>query len=244
MSTGRVSFITCVHDQDVYAAECRRSIDAIETAGFDVAIVPVDNLHNARSLPEALNHGREQAIAGEQGGGTRQDGRHLLILCHDDVTFTCDWLGRLKRVLEQIASEAPRWAVLGPMGRRGKRFFGHAEDGAGDASHFGPLPAAVDTLDEFCLVVPADLPLRFDERLGGHHLYGVDLCIQAHEAGYGCYAVDLPCRHNSETRHRPPEYHKIKRKLQRKWMFRRRRVGRSIGTTCGRIRFGWWEGWV
>ncbi len=243
MRSGRVSFITCWSDQEEYA-QCRRSIEAIDRAGFDIAIVPVDNRDNSRSLPEALNHGRDQAIAGEPGRGARREERHILVLCHDDVTFPSDWLSRLRHVLDEIDRGAPRWAVLGPMGRKGKRFFGHAVDGAGEVSRFGPLPAPVDTVDEFCLLLPAELPLRFDERLGGHHLYGVDLCIQAHEAGYGCYAVDLPCRHNSETRHRPPAYHRIKRKLQRKWMFRRRRIGRSIGTTCGRIRFGWWEGWV
>lgn len=237
MQRDRVSFITCVHDGARYDA-CRSSIEELAPTGFKVAIVPVENRDNVRSLPEALNYGWEQAAP---RGGQR---RELLVLCHDDVTFPHDWLRRLRRVLEDVDRREPPWAVLGPMGRRGKAFFGHAEDGAGEPSVFGPLPSPVDTLDEFCLVLPAELPLRFDERLGGHHLYGVDLCIQAHEAGYGCYAVDLPCRHHSQTRHRPPEYHRIKRRLQRKWMFRRRRVGRSVGTTCGRIRFGLWEGWI
>lgn len=234
MNAERVAFITCVYNERTYDA-CRRSLEGLEPAGFEVGIVPVDNRGNTRSSPEALNHGRDQVSSGGTG---------ILVFCHDDVTFPPDWLHALRRALEQIETLSPAWAVLGPMGRSGKRFFGNAEDGDGKATYHGPLPSPVDTLDEFCLVVPSDLPLRFDERLGGHHLYGVDLCIQAHEGGYGCYAVDLPCRHHSTTRHRPPEYHRIKRRLQRKWMFRRRRVGRSIGTTCGRIRFGLWEGWV
>lgn len=243
MSRSRVSFITCVHDPGAYAA-CRRSIERIEPLDYRVANIPIDNERNERSLPEALNLGRERATADHETRGRRRKDEHILVFCHEDVTFPPDWLRRLQVVLAEVEGAEPRWAVLGPMGRRAKRFFGHAEDGDGEASHFGPLPAPVDTLDEFCLIVPADLPLSFDEHLGGHHLYGVDLCIQAHEAGYGCYAVDLPCRHHSETRHRPREYHRIKRRLQRKWMFRRRSVGRSVGTTCGQIRFGWWEGWI
>src|SRR5262249_37585797 len=135
------------------------------------------------------------------------------------------------------------WAVLGPMGRVRKRYYGHASGPEGAPSLFGPLPALVETLDEFCLIVPHDLPFRFDPSLGGYHLYGVDLCLQATEGGRGSYAIDAPCLHDSRTSHRPPEYHRIKRKLQRKWMFQRKRVGRSVGTTCGRIRFGLFEGW-
>jgi hypothetical protein len=226
-----VAFITCVLHPEEYRV-CRDSILALEPAGVTVAIEAVDNTGNRLSSPAALNQGWERARA------------EILVFCHEDVVFPRDWLTKLRAAVQAVGEREGEWAVLGPMGRAGKRFFGRALDSEGRPAYFGSLPALVETLDEFCLVVPRALPLRFDARLGGHHLYGADLCLQALEAGYLNYAIDAPCRHDSATRHRPLDYHPIKRRLQRKWMFRRRRVGRSIGTTCGRIRFGLFEGWL
>lgn len=228
-----ITFITCVADASRYAC-CRSTLEAMRSDAFAVTIDPIDNAGNLRSAPAALNLGWNRAQS------------DLVVLCHEDVVFPTDWLDRLQLAITAVENgpEGPRWGVLGPMGRSGKRFFGRAAGPDGVESHFGPLPAPVETLDELCLIVPRRLSLRFDESLGGYHLYGVDLCIQAVEAGLGCFAIDAPLRHDSHTRHRPPEYHAVKRRLQRKWMFGRRRVGRSVGTTCGRIRFGLFEGWV
>jgi hypothetical protein len=228
---GSVTFATCVADPEKYG-RCRASLDLLDRAGFEIAVDPVDNAGNRRSCPEALNLAWGRA------------GTDLLVFCHEDVVFPPDWLAALRRSLEALEGLDPPWAVAGPIGRAGKRFLGHCAGPDGTYRRFGPLPAPVDTLDEMCLVVPRDLPIRFDESLGGFHLYGADLCIQAAEAGRGSYAIDAPCRHDSTVRHRPPEYHAIKRKLQAKWRFGRRRVGRSVGTTCGRIRFGLFEGWI
>ncbi len=226
-----VAFITCVADPAEYL-RCRASIAALRPAGLEVSVEPVENTGNRYSAPEALNLGWSHARA------------DLLVFCHEDVVFPEKWLENLLRSVTEVDALGGSWAVLGLMGRVGKRSYGCASGPDEVEVRFGPLPARVETLDELCLVVPRSLPLRFDERLGGYHLYGADLCIQAVEAGYDCFAIDAPCRHDSMTRHRPPEYHAVKRRLQRKWMFRRRKVGRSVGTTCGRIRFGILEGWV
>jgi hypothetical protein len=225
-----VTFATCVADPTRYEA-CRTSIEGLRRQGIEVSLDAVDNASNRFSCPEALNQAWERSWS------------DLVVFCHEDVTFPPEWLERLLASLSALDGARPPWAVLGPMGRSGKCFRGHGSGPDGVEALHGPLPALVETLDEMCLVVRRSLPSRFDEKLGGFHLYGVDLCIQAVEAGLGCYAIDAPCRHSSRTLHRPPEYHAIKRKLQRKWMFRRRRVGRSVGTTCGRIRFGIFEGW-
>jgi hypothetical protein len=226
-----VSFITCMARPERYAS-CRASIEALRTAGLTVAADSIDNRGNWTSCPRALNTGRDRSAA------------DLLVFCHEDVVFPPDWLERLLAGIAALRGARPPWAVLGPMGRSGKRFAGCCWGPDGAEARHDPLPALVETLDEMCLVIRRQLPLRFDEDLGGYHLYGVDLCIQAAEAGWGAYAIDAPCRHDSTTRHRPPEYHVVKRRLQRKWMFRRRVVGRSVGTTCGRIRFGIFEGWI
>jgi GT2 family glycosyltransferase len=226
-----VSFITCVADPGEYAV-ARSSIERLRPAGLRVGVEAVENSGNRYSCAKALNLGRSRAPA------------ELLVFCHEDVVFPEDWLERLLVEIARVETVGANWGVLGPMGRSGKRFFGHARGPGGEAAFYGPLPARVETLDELCLVVPGSLPLSFDETLGGYHLYGVDLCIQAAEAGHAAFAIDAPVRHDSMTRHRPPEYHRIKRRLQRKWRFRRRKVGSRIGTTCGPIRFGLFQGWV
>ena len=226
-----VTFVTCVASAAKYV-ECRKSIERLDAPATDVALEPIDNAGNRYTCASALNRGWDKA------------GTDWVVFCHEDVVFPEDWLGRLTVALGAVALGEGQLGVFGPMGRTGKRFYGHAFDQNGEPTYRGPLPTQVETLDEFCVIVPRRLPLRFDEQLGGYHLYAVDLCIQAVEATYACYAIDAPCRHNSETRHRPPDYHVIKRRLQRKWMFRRRRVGRTVGTTCGRIRFGIFEGWI
>lgn len=230
-SVRSITFITCVSDPATYAA-CRASIDGLAPAGFEVQVDPVINSGNRYSCPEALNIAWARASS------------DALLFCHQDVVFPRDWLLKLRSSVAIVEELEPGWAVLGCMGRVGKRYYGHALGADGTASFFGPLPARVETLDELCLLVPAALPFHFDENLGGYHLYGVDLCLQATEKDRGSYAIDAPCRHDSRTLHRPPEYHRIKRRLQRKWMFRRKKIGRSVGTTCGRIRFGVFEGWL
>jgi GT2 family glycosyltransferase len=226
-----IHFVTCVNDSLKYDS-CRASIESLRPEGLQVSADVIENMDGRYSSAAALNLGRERSRA------------DLIVFCHQDVVFPEEWLALLLASIEQVALRDDPWAVIGPMGRVGKRYFGHALGADGKATFHGPLPEQVETLDEFCLVVPAGLSLRFDERLGGHHLYGVDLCLAALEAGKAAYAIDAPCQHNSSTRHRPPEYHTIKRRLQRKWMFARRKVGRSVGTTCGRIRFGLFEGWI
>lgn len=224
------TFVTCVADPARYA-RTRASIEALRGGRLEVALRAVDNTSNQRSAAEALNAGWAAAET------------TWVVFCHEDVEFPPGWGDRLLEAVETAGERFPRWAILGPMGRKGKEFRGHAAGMDGSFSRFGPLPDRVDTVDEMCLLVRRELPLRFDEALGGFHLYSADLCLQCLEAGWDVVAIDAPVTHRSTTRHRPAEYHRVKRRLQRKWMFGRRRVGSSIGTTCGRIRFGLLEGW-
>lgn len=228
-----LTVFTCASDLQ----ELRRldeSLARLEPHGFRVERDHLDNRTAGLSAAQALNLGWARA---------RGD---LVVFCHDDVVFPPDWLRWLREGIERVEAldgGAP-WAVLGPMGRAGKAWRGRASGPDGVETLHPPLPAAVETLDELCLIVPRSLPLRFDEALGGFHLYGVDLCIAAIEAGRSVWAIEAPLQHFSSTRHRPPDYHVVKRRLQRKWRWGRRRVGRSVGTTCGRIRFGLLEGWL
>ena len=233
MAFRSLSFITCVAVPQRYE-QCHASIAKLAPHGSVVTVDTIQNLDNVHSAPDALNLGWERASS------------DVLVFCHEDIVFPEDWIAHLKASIQRVENEVGRnWGVLGPVGRAGKTFAGFYADDV-SAVRYGRLPAQVETLDELCLIVRRELPLRFDERLGGFHLYGVDLAIQCLEAGLSNWAIDAFLFHHTSSRgrfSRPPQYRRILRKLQRKWMWRRRHVGKRIGITCGQVHFGVSHGW-
>jgi hypothetical protein len=66
------------------------------------------------------------------------------------------------------------------------------------------------------LIVRRDTPLRFDTALG-FHLYGADLCLQAHERGLAVVALGAPCHHNSPHFGLPEAFFASAEVFARKW---------------------------
>ena len=94
----------------------------------------------------------------------------------------------------------------------------------------GPeLPARVTTLDELLLVVRRDAGLRFDPALG-FHLYGADICLQAHERGLAVVAL---CHHNSRSVGLPEAFLASAEVFARKWS-----QGMPVATPCAIIDHG------
>jgi Glycosyltransferase like family len=84
----------------------------------------------------------------------------------------------------------------------------------------GPdLPARVATLDELLLVVRRDTTMRFDPGLG-FHLYGADICMQAHERGLAVVALEALCHHNSASVGLPDAFFASAEAFARKWRHR------------------------
>lgn len=225
MGEPAVTFVSCVSKRAQYD-EC-----VAGTLPADVELLPIDNANNERSAAAALNLGWSRAKA------------PVVVLCHQDVVFSPGWVERLLAQLAQVeARSGGRWAVAGVFGRHGKEYRGHIDDRYG-ARRLGDLPARVSVLDECCLVVKRDLPLRFDEALGGYHLYGVDLCLQGIEAGLENYALDCCVKHLGDGT-KNDAYYRLRGALERKWRWRRLRP-RLIGKIpskmwgpCGPLHFG------
>jgi hypothetical protein len=102
----------------------------------------------------------------------------------------------------------------------------------------GPeLPARVATLDELLLVVRRDSTMRFDPELG-FHLYGADICIQAHERGLAVVALEALCHHNSASVGLPDAFFASADVFASKWRHRL-----PVATPCaiidrqGRVQF-------
>jgi hypothetical protein len=93
--------------------------------------------------------------------------------------------------------------------------------------HDGPeLPARVATLNELLLVVRRGTPLRFDPALG-FHLYGADICLQAHEQGLAVVALGALSYHNSRSVGLPAAFFASAEVFARKW---RQRL--PVATPC------------
>ncbi len=226
-----ISFITCLYQIERYKA-CQASIESLDSAGFHIQRIALPE-EDRSSAAERYNRAWDASES------------DLIVFCHEDVEFPSNWLEQLKKNLNQLQEDKVHWGLLGPMGRQRKNFFGSYADPDQTVFH-GPLPAEVDSLDEMCLIVRRDLPLRFDPKLGGYHLYGVDLAIQCRMEDYKVLAIDQFLQHHTETRgnvSRPPEYHQIKKRLQKKWRWKTSKIGKQIGTTSGQIHLGWYKGW-
>jgi hypothetical protein len=193
-----ISFVVCSSDEIILKANLLASPCLTKNSCHeDIAI---------RNAPSAA--------AGLRMGITRSSNK-LIACVHQDVFLPAGWDRLiLKQYLmaERLYGPSGVAGVYGvgpvanepddcypdlPYGLTAKRI-GWVED-RGTVRNEGPgLPAAVATLDELLLVVRKDTPLRFDPELG-FHLYGADLCLQAHEHGLAVVALGAPCRHNSRS---------------------------------------------
>jgi hypothetical protein len=168
------------------------------------------------------------SVAAGLGMGIAQARNELIVCVHQDVFLPAGWD---RMMLTQYRMAERRFGPIGVAGVYGvgpvvdstggpaARRIGWVEDRGRVLSEGPGLPAPVATLDELLLVVRKDSPLRFDPELG-FHLYGADLCLEAHERGLAVVALGAPCRHNSRSVGLPAEFFASARVFARKWAHR------------------------
>ena len=160
----------------------------------------------------------------------------LVVCCHQDVRLPDGWLDRFLGQIARVEDRDRQWGVAGVMGVGfNGAFAGHIRD-PHTSRPFGRLPRKVQSLDEVCLAIRRDGGLRFDEGLGGFHLYGADLCLQAGMKGMSCYALDACLEHLSGGK-LDESFYRMADRLCAKW-----RVAPGapslIETTCGVFQIG------
>lgn len=164
---------------------------------------------NAASAAAAYNRGLDKTTA------------DILIFAHQDVWFPHGWETLLSRRIAEISALDPNWALIGCFGV-----------GLGGI-HYGPVwssslgqivgriskdPVPVQSFDEMVIILRRSSGLRFDEEMGGWHLYGTDIVTQARTRGMGAYVASLPCLHNDRFHASlGPDYAKCYRAMQKKW---------------------------
>jgi hypothetical protein len=179
-------------------------------------LIPMNNSMNDMSAPAALNFGIERSV-------------HDIVVCiHQDVVLPEEWVEKLHEQIKII--DNPEWGVIGTFGVDTKGYWaGNIKDPHNNPK-MGELPRIVQSLDEHCLIIRKSSGLRFDEKLGGFHMYGADICLQAMVKGLMCYAVDDRLEHLSGGLI-SDDFRMMAEKFSQKWQ--NRAPLDDIKTTCG-----------
>jgi hypothetical protein len=200
------TFVTAVNDAEIY-----NGLELSLPAGSQC----VSSAYHG-SAAAALNHGIDKAD------------NNIIVCCHQDVRFPPNWVDRLEQQIKIVGGG------FGVLGTFGVDMAGCWAGNIDDPHHnplFGPLPRMVQSLDEHCLIIRKDSGLRFDEELGGWHLYGADICLEARRQGLLCFAINAWLEHLSGGKI-DQGFRDIAEKFKDKWT----RMGNSphdIRTTCG-----------
>ena len=124
-------------------------------------------------------------------------GRYV-VYCHQDVRLLADGAAQLLARLAELERLDPHWALAGnagglPNGDCAIRI----SDPYGEDTRRGTLPAVSTALDENFMVLRRDAPVGISADIGGFHMYGPDLCLQAKLAGRSAWVIDFHLRHLS-----------------------------------------------
>ena len=213
----KISVISCVNDFKKYNSYVANSFTEENKNGV-VELIAIDNTANTLSIPQALNLGIKKSHG------------EINVFCHQDVIFPSNWIKTLLEQISVIEKTNKNWGVLGTFGvARNGMFAGHLIDPNGHF-HCLPLPAQVQSLDEHCLIMRKDSGLIFDEELGGFHLYGADICLQAMTRGLSNYAIDACVEHLSPGK-ADADFIEAVDKLYQKWKNKKSPLT-VIQTTC------------
>lgn len=220
----KVGIFSCVNDFKKFE-KFKKSLTQIK----NYSLISINNIDNKFTIPSAFNHAIQIANF------------ELLIFVHQDVIFPENWLHSTIKQIEHVEIHDSAWGVVGIMGVRKNGFFAGNIIDPHTKTKMGNLPCEVAALDEVCLILRKDSNLRFDESLGGFHLYGADICLQAQQKGMKCYAIDAPLTHLSGGK-LDHSFWEMAEKLKNKWS-QIQNCPNTIETTCGvfRLKNNFWS---
>jgi glycosyltransferase involved in cell wall biosynthesis len=195
------SIVCCISKPDVFD-ECLLTSAKEVGKGHDWEIVPIHNDNNIYSASGALNVGID---------ASKSD---IVIFAHQDIRLLDNWFEILQNLINQMPDD---WGILGcagigaDFGRKDIGAWGGAVEGSTvavgsvwESDESLPEPPYWDGIkdltrihcaDECLFVLNKKTGLRFDNQFTGFHFYGVDICLQARAAAWGCYGAHLPVVH-------------------------------------------------
>ncbi len=140
----------------------------------------------------------------------------IVILCHQDVLLVDDGRPELERCLSDLTKIAPLWAVAGNAGCSAYR---HQHTWITDKHGIfrSPgLPRQVHSLDENLLIIRPETRISFSRDVGGFHIYGTDICMNADILGWSAHVIPFHLKHTGEARMGKP-FDDCKEAFERKW---------------------------
>lgn len=217
-----ITFVAAVNDREILKNNLLASPCLVQPHPHQILIQ-----EGFTSATKAYNHAIEKSD------------NDLIVFVHQDVILAEQWLSDLQRAIECLDEDDPEWGVIGSYGENlhenGRGYI--YSSGLGIMGRPFERPAQVQTLDEIVLILRKSSGLRFDESLPHFHMYGVDICMAAEEAGRKNYAISAFCIHNTApTLTLGADFYECYRHVKRRW---KKRL--PIRTTCVRItRFNGW----
>jgi hypothetical protein len=197
----KFSIVCCISKPDVFDKCLLRSVENVGK-NVDYEIIPINNYNNAYSASGALNVGLDSSNS------------DVVIFAHQDVCLLKNWFVILADLLNQIPED---WGVLGCAGISAQ--FSRSDIGMWGGALIGNTVAvgsvwdsdenidddpywdgfkdlqSIHCADECLFVLNKRTGLRFDTQFTGFHFYGIDICLQARAAAFGCYGAHLPIVH-------------------------------------------------
>lgn len=171
-------------------------------------------------LPLVVQRGHSSAATALNAGLDHSDA-DVVVFAHQDVFLPSDWVGQLRRAMDQLALRETEWAVLGLVGATAAgEIVGHSWSTGlsrivGSTFH---VPRQIVSVDEIVIVLNTQHGLRFDESIPGFHLYGTDIVQTARKRGLESFVIDAPVIHNSlAIRYLENSYRDAYRWMQQKW---------------------------
>lgn len=145
----------------------------------------------------------------------------IVVFAHQDVFLPAKWFDCLAQAIRDLDASQCKWGVLGCFGSSKDAFGGLGRvytNGRGMHGRPVPCPAAVETLDEIVLILKRSDALRFDPAFPHFHMYGVDICMSARQAGLASFAIPAFCVHNThQLLELPPEFYQCYDFVKNKW---------------------------
>lgn len=153
-----------------------------------------------------------------------------LIFCHQDLIFDQGHgIDELLRLIDDIAKDNPRWAILGNAGMTDTLAPVIRLSDSDGFHDVGPCPSRVQSLDENFLVFKSGTTVRCSKEISGFHLYGTDLCLNASLKKLTCHVIDFHLTHLSSG-NLNEDFYKIEEALRNLW--NHRFTFFYVGTCC------------
>lgn len=205
----RIAYITCVSDEEMYAA-CRQALARQQLPeGMEAEFVPI---RGARSMCAGYQQGQEWSRA-----------KYKLYLHQDCILQRADAVRRMLSVFAHY----PKAGLVGLAGARklpeygmwwlGEDLYYHLAEQTGDTIQLhaagttgGAEALEVAAVDGVLMLTAVDIPWRADV-FTGWHFYDISMCLEMRWRGYGVYVPDQErmrpwVLHRTRNRQLPEDY--------------------------------------